>query len=211
MADKAISSLTAATAINEVDLFVLEQDGVAKKLTGATLTNFISHNIMDVSLLELPAGSSPTATFYTATGILELGIPNGNSITNVTIDGTGHIIFHYADGTDQTFDTVKGDPGKSAYEAAVEAGYEGSETDYNNAQRDLGQAATNEAARVAAEAARASRWNTLLGQINAKINAMQSIIQSTVAYYDSQTQTLIFYPAPEDAEGAEVIGTTLYM
>ncbi len=43
MADKAISELVAASAVNSADLFVLEQGGTAKKLTGQTLENWLVH------------------------------------------------------------------------------------------------------------------------------------------------------------------------
>ena len=42
MADKQISELTAATAIQANDLFVLEQTGTAKKLTGQILLNWLT-------------------------------------------------------------------------------------------------------------------------------------------------------------------------
>lgn len=41
MADKAIGQLNSATSINSVDLFVLEQNGEAKKLTGQILENWL--------------------------------------------------------------------------------------------------------------------------------------------------------------------------
>lgn len=41
MADKAISELIAAQKVNPGDLFVLEQDGTAKKLTGQVLENWL--------------------------------------------------------------------------------------------------------------------------------------------------------------------------
>ena len=41
MADRQISDLTAATSVQTADLFVLEQSGTAKKLTGQTLENWL--------------------------------------------------------------------------------------------------------------------------------------------------------------------------
>ena len=41
MADKAVSELIAASEVTATDLFVLEQAGTAKKLSGQTLTNFL--------------------------------------------------------------------------------------------------------------------------------------------------------------------------
>lgn len=42
MATKSISELTAASQVNNADLFVLEQNGVAKKLTGQLLLSFLN-------------------------------------------------------------------------------------------------------------------------------------------------------------------------
>ena len=42
MADKQISDLVAATSVQTSDLFVLEQSGTAKKLTGQILINFLT-------------------------------------------------------------------------------------------------------------------------------------------------------------------------
>ena len=77
MADKAISDLIQATQITNEDLFVLEQDGEAKKLKGATLLDFLTLDVMSVSVTTLPAGSQATAIYNKATGALTLGIPMG--------------------------------------------------------------------------------------------------------------------------------------
>ena len=42
MADKAISELVAAEQIKSTDMFVLEQDGTAKRLQGQTLLNWLT-------------------------------------------------------------------------------------------------------------------------------------------------------------------------
>lgn len=75
--DKAISDLIQATQITNEDLFVLEQDGEAKKLKGATLLDFLTLDVMSVSVTTLPAGSQATAIYNKATGALTLGIPMG--------------------------------------------------------------------------------------------------------------------------------------
>lgn len=78
MADKQIAELIEATTIADVDLFVLEQDGTAKKLKGATLLDFLTLDVMSVSATTLPAGSQATAVYDKATGALTLGIPQGD-------------------------------------------------------------------------------------------------------------------------------------
>lgn len=78
MADKAITDLTQALQITNEDLFVLQQNGEAKKLKGATLLDFVTLNVVSVTVTTLPAGSSATATYDKSTGTLELGIPQGS-------------------------------------------------------------------------------------------------------------------------------------
>lgn len=77
MADKQISELIQAAQITDADLFVLEQDGTAKKLTGATLLDFVTLSVVNVTVTTLPAGSQATAVYNKATGVLALGIPEG--------------------------------------------------------------------------------------------------------------------------------------
>ena len=77
MADKSISDLTQATQITNDDLFVLQQSGEAKKLTGETLLEYVTMSVMDVSVVTLPAGSQATATYTKSTGTLVLGLPAG--------------------------------------------------------------------------------------------------------------------------------------
>ena len=76
--DKAISDLTQALQITGEDLFVLEQNGKAKKLKGTTLLDFVTLSVVSVTVTTLPAGSSATATYDKSTGTLELGIPQGS-------------------------------------------------------------------------------------------------------------------------------------
>lgn len=78
MADKQITELIEATTITDVDLFVLEQDGTAKKLKGATLLDFVTLSVVSVTVTTLPAGSQATAVYNKATSTLALGIPQGD-------------------------------------------------------------------------------------------------------------------------------------
>ena len=77
MADKAITDLTQATQITKADLFVLQQAGKAKKLTGETLLNFVTLSVVTVTVSTLPPGNDATATYDKNTGTLALGIPQG--------------------------------------------------------------------------------------------------------------------------------------
>lgn len=77
MADKTIVDLTQAESIGSEDLFVLEQGGEAKKLKGSQLIDYVTFNVISVTVETLPAGSQATATYNETTGTLSLGIPQG--------------------------------------------------------------------------------------------------------------------------------------
>ena len=89
MADKTISELTQATQITGEDLFVLQQDGEAKKLLGMTLLDFVTLSVVNVTVTTLPAGSQATATYDKTTGTLALGIPQGSKGDTGTTGATG--------------------------------------------------------------------------------------------------------------------------
>lgn len=97
MADKQISDLTAATQILPQDLFLLEQDATAKKLTGQLLVNWMT-SYADGH------GGIQSITWQ------DTGISGDGMLHAATI--------HYADGTTSTFnirDGYKGDTGDAWY------------------------------------------------------------------------------------------------
>ena len=72
MADKAISQLNAATSVNSLDLFVLEQSGEAKKLTGQILENWLvsfadGHGGIQSISKTSSTGTNPVIDTYTIT------------------------------------------------------------------------------------------------------------------------------------------------
>ncbi len=105
-----INELPSVDEILSEDYFLLEQDGVAKKLEGALLVQYIDRHVASVSVTSLPHGTPATAKYSSATGKLELGIPYGNSITSISLNGDGQIVYHWADGTEVALESIKGDP-----------------------------------------------------------------------------------------------------
>lgn len=89
MADKTISELTQATQITNEDMFVLQQNGEAKKLLGMTLLDFVTLSVVNVTVTTLPAGSQATATYDKTTGTLALGIPQGSKGETGATGATG--------------------------------------------------------------------------------------------------------------------------
>lgn len=86
MADKRINELPAASAVSAADLFVLEQSGVAKKLTG---------DILEQWLLALAAGHGGIVSIDKTSSV---GLVDEYTIT-------------YADSTEQTFTVTNGATG----------------------------------------------------------------------------------------------------
>jgi len=181
MADAAISSLRAITEIQGADLFVLEQNGEAKKLSGQLLTEFIDRSILDVEVFELSTTSQPTSEYDRITGKLKLGIPKGNSIVSISRSANDKIVYRFADGKTVEFERIKGDTGKSAYDYAVEKGYTGSETDFATLQLNLYNASLNENERVQAEAEREQTYGYMIDRLNEKIDAMDSLVDRSDA------------------------------
>lgn len=170
-----IGALPLADEIRAVDLFVLEQNGTAKKLEGSTLTRFIDRNIVDMSVSSLDYGVRPTAEFDKITGKLKLGIPKGNSIVSISLNKNNQVVYTWADGSSIALETIKGDTGKSAYQYAVEQGYKGSETDFATLQITLFQAAEKENERIEAETKRKKDYADMMNRLENKLSDLDKI------------------------------------
>lgn len=84
MADSTIGSLPAIQTMQTADLFVLEQNGVAKRMSGAQLSSFIDRQVVSISVIERAATESYTASYNSETGALVLGIPRGVGIASIS-------------------------------------------------------------------------------------------------------------------------------
>lgn len=106
MADRLISELIQATEVTDSDLFVLQQGGMAKKLSGSTLKDYVVLDVVSAEAQTLPAGSEATANYDQANKALKIGVPTGPQ-------------------------GATGDAGKSAYASAQDGGYTGTEAQFN--------------------------------------------------------------------------------
>ncbi len=129
MADKPISGLTAAKKVYEDDLFVLEQDGSAKKLTGEILKNWLlelaeGHGGIKSIVKSSTSGLTDTyrITFADST-TFDYQIKNGRSITGIAKTATNGLKDTYTisfnDGTTQTYDVTNGAEGPRGVSAYV--------------------------------------------------------------------------------------------
>lgn len=128
MADKAISELIAAEQIKAADLFVLEQDSAAKKLTGQILLNWLTaaadgHGGISSIVKQSTSGLTDTYRITMAdTTTFDFPVKNGRGITGVSKISTSGLVdtyrITYNDSTNSTFtitNGAKGDKGDNAY------------------------------------------------------------------------------------------------
>ena len=128
MADKSVGELIAAQSVTPTDLFVLEQNGTAKKLTGQVLENWL------VSFADGHGGIQSIAKLSTSglvdtyritladTTTFDFVVTNGRSITGISKTSTSGLVdtytISYNNGTTSKFTVTngeKGDKGDNAY------------------------------------------------------------------------------------------------
>lgn len=128
MADKAISELVAAEQIKSTDMFVLEQDGTAKRLQGQTLLNWLTaaadgHGGISNIAKTGTDGLVDTYTITLAdTTTKTFTVTNGNGLTEFEKLSTVGLVDTYrftrSDGTYFTFavaNGAKGDTGEASH------------------------------------------------------------------------------------------------
>lgn len=124
MADKAISELIAAEQIKAADLFVLEQDSAAKKLTGQILLNWLTAaadghgGIQSVVPLSTSGLTDTYRITFADTTVFDFAVTNGKGISDISPKSTSGLNvtyeIKYSDGTTSTFvvkNGAKGDKG----------------------------------------------------------------------------------------------------
>lgn len=128
MADKSVGELIAAQSVTPADLFVLEQNGTAKKLTGQILENWLVsfadghggiHSIEKLST----SGLADTYRITLAdTTTFDFVVTNGRSINSIAKTSTSGLVdtytITYNNGTTSKFTVTngeKGDKGDNSY------------------------------------------------------------------------------------------------
>lgn len=133
--DRRITDLTAASQISSPDLFVLEQGGEAKKLTGEALKQYIEN---------VPVNGIDRA-FFDDAGRCHVILENGDEIisqtlhgedaptvTSVALDTDNHLIFTFSDGStlDAGLMPGSGDMSQDNYDADGDVKDAGGISDY---------------------------------------------------------------------------------
>lgn len=122
MADKAISELIAAEQITATDMFVLEQNGTAKKLTGQILLNWLTKaadghgGIAGIGKLSTSGLADTYRITLADTTVFDFVVTNGRGISSITKTGTSGLTdtytITYNDGTSGTFTVTNGEKGE---------------------------------------------------------------------------------------------------
>ena len=127
MADKAISELVSAEQITPLDMFVLEQNGTAKKLTGQVLLNWLTAaadghgGIQSIAKIGTNVLADTYRITLADTTVFDFVVTNGRGIVSLQKTGTAGLVdtytFTYNDGTTAAFTVAngaKGDKGDNA-------------------------------------------------------------------------------------------------
>ena len=128
MADKSVGELIAAQSVTPTDLFVLEQNGTAKKLTGQILENWLvsfadGHGgIQSIAKLSTSGLADTYRITLADTTTFDFVVTNGRSITSISKTSTSGLVdtytISYNNGTTSKFTVTngaKGDKGDNAY------------------------------------------------------------------------------------------------
>lgn len=122
MADKSVGELIAAQSVTPTDLFVLEQNGTAKKLTGQVLENWLvsfadGHGgIQSIAKLSTSGLSDTYRITLSDTTTFDFVVTNGRGITGISKTSTSGLVdtytIRYNNGTTDTFTVKNGDKGE---------------------------------------------------------------------------------------------------
>ena len=128
MADKSIDQLNEAEKIYATDLFVLQQSGSAKKLTGQVLLNWLTAaadghgGIQSISKLSTSGLADTYRITLADTTIFDFVVNNGRGITEISKASTSGLVdtytISYNNGTTSKFTVTngaKGNKGDNAY------------------------------------------------------------------------------------------------
>lgn len=129
MADKSVSELIAAQSVTPTDLFVLEQNGTAKKLTGQILENWLvsfadGHGgIQSIAKLSTSGLSDTYRITLADTTTFDFVVTNGRGVSSLRKTGTSGLVdtytFTYNDGTTGTFTVTNGEKGEKGDNAYI--------------------------------------------------------------------------------------------
>lgn len=222
MADKSVGELAAATGVTPTDLFVLEQSGTAKKLTGQILENWLvsfADGHGGIQSIEKLSTSGLVDTYRITladTTTFDFVVNNGRGITGISKTGTSGLVdtytISYNDGTSGTF-TVKngekGDKGDNVYTWVKYASQE--PTEESHSMGDIPDDWRGEYNGPLAEAPtdwKQYKWYKIKGE-QGNTGDPATIVSQSVAYQVSDSGTII--PSGTWETSVPVVGQGKYL
>lgn len=204
MADKAISELVAAEQIKSTDMFVLEQDGTAKRLQGQTLLNWLTaaadgHGGISNIAKTGTDGLVDTYTITLAdTTMKTFTVTNGNGLTNFEKLSTVGLVDNYrftrTDGTFFDFSVYNGAKGDKGDDSHVWIKYASQQpTADSHSMGDLPDAWMGVYSGTAAEAPddwQQYTWYQIKGE-KGDTGAAATVTGTTVEYMVSDSGTIV--------------------
>ena len=204
MADKAISELVAAEQIKSTDMFVLEQDGTAKRLQGQTLLNWLTaaadgHGGISNIAKSGTDGLVDTYTITLAdTTTKTFTVTNGNGLTAFEKLSTVGLVDTYrftrSDGTYFTFAVANGAKGDTGEASHVWIKYASQQpTASSHSMGDLPDAWMGVYSGTAAEAPddwQKYTWYQIKGE-KGDTGAAATVMGTTVEYMVSDSGTIV--------------------
>nr|DAF15940.1 MAG TPA: tail protein [Caudoviricetes sp.] len=204
MADKAISELVAAEQIKSTDMFVLEQDGTAKRLQGQTLLNWLTaaadgHGGISNIAKTGTDGLVDTYTITLAdTTTKTFTVTNGNGLTNFEKLSTVGLVDNYrftrTDGTFFDFSVYNGAKGDKGEDSHVWIKYASQQPTANShSMGDLPDAWMGVYSGTAAEAPddwQQYTWYQIKGE-KGDTGAAATVTGTTVEYMVSDSGTIV--------------------
>lgn len=148
MADKAIGDLTPASEVGLTDLFVLEQNSIAKSLNGNTLKNWLLElaeghgGIADISYTApvYPSLNGTIAITYADDTTTSITLKNGRGIQSISAPTSSGLTktytINYNDGSTSQFSVNDGQQGTAGLNAYVHIKYASVEPDSDDDMHD---------------------------------------------------------------------------
>ena len=213
MADKSIDQLNAAEKVYATDLFVLQQSGTAKKLTGQVLENWLlamAQGHGGIHSIDKVGTSGLVDTYRITladTSYFDFPVTNGKSITGVKKSGTAGLVdthtISYNDGSTSTFTVTngaKGDKGDNAYTWIKYASQEPTESSHSMGDiPDEWRGEYNGPLAAAPTDWKQYKWYKIKGE-KGDIGNPATLVTKSVTYQVSDSGTII----PSGAWGASV-------
>lgn len=222
MADKSIDQLNAAEKIYATDLFVLQQSGTAKKLTGQVLLNWLTaaadgHGGIQSIAKFSTSGLADTYRITLAdTTTFDFVVTNGRGVNGISKTSTSGLVdtytIEYNDGTSGTFAVKNGEKGEKGDNAYIWIKYASQEpTESSHSMGDVPDAwmgAYSGSATTAPTDWTQYKWYKIEGQ-QGDTGDPATLVSAEVTYQASDSGTII--PSGEWTANVPVVAQGKYL